>query len=154
MDKKGNQIIIVLMITLSMFLLACEVDDVEVGVPTDLKIEELNMKNIKLIVMVPIANPNSFSFNIRNADIDLFLNDRPMGKVSKIDRVRIPRKSNDIYPVLFEIETAKTVGNIMTVIRDLQVGRPRVALKGHISVGKLFISKKIDVNHQQTFDLY
>lgn len=154
MNDNKKVTLIILLIVVNQLFTACEIDDIEVGMPNDLKIEELNMKNIKLIIMVPITNTNSFSFNIRNADIDLFLNDRPMGKVKKIDRVRIPRKSQETYPILFEIETAKSVGNIMTVIRELQVGRPTVALNGHINVGKFLYSKKIDVDHVQTFDLY
>lgn len=154
MNKIRQYLTFTALIFSMMLFTGCEVDEIQVGTPQDLRIEELSFDKIKLEVLVPINNPNNFSFKIQNVDIDLSLNGRKLGKIHKIDKVKIPKKSNDIYAVMFEIKTSEAIGNIMHIIRDLQRGRPTIHLKGHISAGKMFIKKKILVDHVQTFDLY
>jgi LEA14-like dessication related protein len=146
--------IISILIIIFTSLNSCSYQDINIGNPTDLKVEELNMKNIKLIIMVPIDNPNNFAFKIKSVNIDLFINGRKVGKINKIDKVRIPKNSKEIYPVPFEIETSDGLMNILAIFNDLQKGRPKIALKGNVKVGKVLINKKIKVNHEQFMDLY
>ncbi len=154
MNKKTILISIIAISVAFLLFASCEVEDIEVGTPQELKIDELNTKNIKLIIMLPINNPNNFGFRIRNVDIDIFLSGQKIGKINKIDRVNIPKNSNDIYPIVFEIETSGILVNMMTIIRELQLGRPNIGLKGNIKAGRLFITNNIKVEHEQIFELY
>lgn len=149
--KTQIRIILLSSIILPLLFSSCISDEITVGDPQDLRIEELSMNGIKLIVFLPINNPNQISFNLLSADIDVYLNNRKLGKVNSLDRIKIPRVSHEIYPVFFEIEPSKAAQNIFTIIRDFQMGSPKLAFKGNIRVSKFLIFKNIDVDHEQVF---
>jgi len=105
------KIIIVLAITLS--LASCNIQELTVGSPKDVKVEELSMKAVKLELTVPIENPNNFSFKVKNVNLDLIVNGRNVGKVKKMDKVQIPANSKGNYPVSFEITPSDALTNIL-----------------------------------------
>lgn len=152
--KMKNIIVPVFIIIVSVFLTGCEIEEIRVLPPSDLKVEELSMQKISLTIMLPIKNPNNFSFRVRASSMDVYVNDRRLGKLDNITRLRIPRNSEDTYPVNFELKTSDAIGNILPLIRDLQTGRPRLAIRGNIRFAKFPIYKTVKVNHEQVFDIY
>ena len=116
------------------------------------EVEELSMKAVKLQIMIPIENPNNFSFKIRNINLDLIINDRNVGKVKKMDKVKIPANSKDTYPVSFELTTKDALANILFLVGELQKRNPELKVTGTVTVSKLGIPKRIKVEHEQNFD--
>ncbi len=133
---------------------SCNFNEIVVGTPKDFQIKELNPGKIKMVIFLPIENTNNLSFNVINSDIDVYLNSRKLGEVNQIEKFRIAKKSNDVYPVVFEIETADALASMIAVIRDLQSGSPKIGLKGRIRAGRFLIIKNIDLDHEQTFFVY
>jgi LEA14-like dessication related protein len=133
---------------------SCSIQEISIGNPEGVEVEELSMKSVKLKVMVPIENPNDFSFKIKNVNLDLVINDRNVGKIKKMDKVTIPANSKEIYPVSFELTTADALTNILFLIGELQKRNPELAITGTITVSKFGIPKRIKVEHEQNFEGY
>lgn len=149
-----NTVKILILTVLSFSLSSCEVDDIEVGAPKDVQVEELNMSNISLLILLPINNYNNFSFKIKGVDLDVYINGRKLGNINKIEQVKVPKKSNDVYPVRLNAKPSDALMSFVASLSDLQKGRARIRLHGSIKVGKFLALSKIKVNHEQVFELY
>ncbi|MDD4150916.1 MAG: LEA type 2 family protein [Bacteroidales bacterium] len=149
---KKHLAIIILAFSLSMA--SCSVQNIVIGNPTNVEAEELSMKAVKLRIFIPIDNPNSFSFKIKNADLDLLVNGRNVGKIKKIDKVKIPANSKETYPVSFEINPKEALTNVLFLVSELQKRKPELEVNGTITVAKFGIPKRIKVNHKQSIDKF
>ena len=137
-----------------MILGSCSVQNIDIGNPTGIEPEEVSLKAIRLKVFVPIENPNNFSFKIRSVDLDLLVNGRNVGKVNKMDKVKIAANSNETYTVSFEITPADALTNVLYLMGELQNRSPELEVQGTVTVSKLGIPKKIKVNHKQSIDKF
>ncbi|MDD3685388.1 MAG: LEA type 2 family protein [Bacteroidales bacterium] len=142
----------VLAILVSLSFFSCSVQEPIIGNPEGLEVEELSMKSVKLKVMIPIENPNNFSFTIRNLNLDLIVSDRNVGKVKKLDKVKIPANSKDSYAVSFELTPKDALNNILFLVGELQKRKPKLEIKGTVTVSKFGIPKRIKVEHEQNFE--
>ncbi len=141
-----------ILVLISVISFSCSVQQINIGNPEGVEVEELSMKAVKLQIMIPIENPNNFSFKIRNINLDLIINDRNVGKVKKMDKVKIPANSKDTYPVSFELTTKDALANILFLVGELQKRNPELKVTGTVTVSKLGIPKRIKVEHEQNFD--
>ncbi len=146
------KLIILLAFTLS--LVSCNIQELTIGNPNDVKVEELSMKAVRLQIMVPIENPNNFSFKVKNVNLDLIVNGRNVGKVKKMDKVQIPANSKGTYPISFEITPSDALTNILFLMRELQNRSPDLEIDGTVTVAKLGVPYKIKVNHKETLDKF
>ncbi len=145
---------LLLLIFLTSFFFSCKVQQLNIGNPEGIEIEELSMKSVRLKIMVPIENPNNFSFKVKNVNLDLLVNDRNVGKVKKLEAVKISAKSKEVYPVSFELSTKDALTNILFLIGEFQKRAPELDVTGSITVSKLGIPYKIKVEHEQNFDKF
>lgn len=143
---------VVLSILVSILFLSCSVQEPIIGNPEGLEVEELSMKSVKLKIMIPIENPNNFSFTIRNLNLDLIVSERNVGKVNRLDKIRIPANSKDSYTVSFELTPKDALNNILFLVGELQKRKPKLEVKGTITVSKFGIPKRIKVEHEQNFE--
>ncbi|MDD2633902.1 MAG: LEA type 2 family protein [Bacteroidales bacterium] len=139
----------IIVLTLFLGLASCSVQNVVISNPSGVEAEELNLKAIKLKVFIPIENPNNFSFKIKNANLDLLVNGRDVGKIKKLDKVKIPANSKDIYPVSFEISPKEALTNVLYLVGELKGRKPGLEIKGTVTVAKFGVFKRIKVNHKQ-----
>lgn len=139
---------------ISIVLFSCSVQNINIGNPSGVEPEELSMKAVRLKIHIPIENPNSFSFNIKKVDLDLFVNGRNVGKVNKLDKIKIPAKSKETYPVSFEITPKDALTNVLFLVAEMQKRNPELEVKGTVTVSKFGIPKRIKVNHKQNIDKF
>ena len=126
---------------MSITLFSCSVQNIDIGNPTGVEPEELSMKAVRLKIFIPIDNPNTFSFNIKKVDLDLFVNGRNVGKVNKMEKIKIPAKSKDTYPVTFEIKPKDALTNVLFLIGEIQKRNPELEVKGIVTVSKFGLPK-------------
>jgi LEA14-like dessication related protein len=150
MKIKNILLFFVLVLTFS----ACKIQQIDIGKPEGLEVEELTMKSVKLKIMVSIKNPNNFAIKVKKVDLDLLVNDRDMGKIGNMEKLNIPANSSETYPVSFELTPKDAVTNILFLMKELQQTRPKLALTGFVKVGAFGLTKKIKVEQEQEFDKF
>jgi len=82
------------------------------------------------------------------------LNDKEIGKVNKLNKILIPAKSNQLYPILLELKVDKTVSSIPSLMAGLMKNKIGVKTKGYIKVRKFLISKKFPIDQQEVLKLF
>ncbi|MDD2385297.1 MAG: LEA type 2 family protein [Bacteroidales bacterium] len=144
----------IIILVLSLGFVSCSVQNVVISNPSGIEAEELSMKAVKLKIFIPIENPNNFSFKIKNANLDLLVNGRNVGKITKIDKLKIPANSKETYPVSFEISPKEALTNVLYLVGELNRRKPELEVNGTITVAKFGIPKRIKVNHKQNIDKF
>lgn len=141
--------IFVVLIGTILLLNSCKIQEIKISNPENLKVEELNLKNVKLKMDLPIKNENNFSFTVKKLDLDLYVNGRNVGKLKQTKKIIIKKKCDNVYPVHFEISTKEALNNVLFLYGELQKRNPELNATGTVKVSKFVFSKKIKVNQNQ-----
>jgi LEA14-like dessication related protein len=149
-----KNILFFIAIILITFMQSCKMQDLVLGNPEGLKVDELSRKNIGLTIDLPVENPNNFGFTVRGVDMDLYINDVKMGNIKKVDRVKVKSKSNEIYPISFNIIPSELLGGAWGILRDLSGRNVELRLDGSVKVSKFILAKKIKLDEKQVVEIF
>lgn len=144
--------IIVMIFITTMY--SCQMQDLVIGNPEGLKVDELNRKNIGLTVDLPVENPNNFGFTVKGVDMDLYINNVKMGNIKKMGRVKVKSKSSEVYPISFSVNPSDLVGGAWSILRDLSGGSVELRLNGSVKVSKFLVAKKIKLDEKQVVEIF
>ena len=128
---------------------SCSIQEISVGKPQNVKIENLSLSGIKISGKIPVNNTNNFGFNIKGAKLDISINGVPVGSINKKEKIHIKPKSNTAYPINYEASFKDIVKDPAALRNALTKGSGTVKLSGHVKVSKFIISKKIKVEHEE-----
>jgi len=94
----------------------------------------------KSVVSVDLVyyNPNSFGLELKNTDLDIFLNDNLLGHSFQESQVQIPKKQQFTLPLTIEVDMKHLLKNSMTAMFNKEV---TIKATGKIKVGKANIYK-------------
>ncbi|NLA24499.1 MAG: LEA type 2 family protein [Bacteroidales bacterium] len=142
------------LLALFALLSSCKYQEITVGTPENLKIGEVKSGNINLSVDLPVNNPNSFSFKIKKIDLDVYVDDLKAGKVNKSQKTRVKAKSNEMHSINVSFKASDLFGNGFKIASAMAKGNPEIKVKGNMKVGKLFITKKINIDNKEMLKIY
>ena len=146
---------IILLFVTSLFLLtSCEIKEVEVGKLESFKIVKITKEYITLDIAAPLKNDNNFSFTIQKAQLDITFNNIKLGRIDKIEKVRVKKKSNDVHHFIFRVPLKEMLGGGLLSIPALLSNKANIKVVGFVKASTwLFFSKKIDVNYSKRIKL-
>jgi len=145
---------LILLISLTFILTSCDIKEVEVGKLESFKIVEITKDYITLDIAAPLKNDNNFAFTIQKAQLDISFNNIPLGKIDKIKKVRVAKKSNDVHHLEFRVPLKEMLKGGLLSIPALLSNKANVKVKGFIQASTWFIfTKKIDVNYSKRVKL-
>ena len=147
---KDKRLIFALSLALVMMLQSCSIQHVTVGKPKDGKIDNLSLSGIKFIGKIPINNPNNFGFNLKKAKLDVEVNGIYMGCINKKEKIHIKPNSNETYTLNYDASLKDAVKDPVALKNALLKGSPKVKVSGYVKVSKFIVSKKIDVNFEES----
>lgn len=143
---------------LSVFLLflvplfsSCSFEDVEVEEITDFKMLSVEKKELNYELHVRVKNPNSTTFTLTGADVDLFLSGMEMGKTRLMENVKIKSNSTETVTVRLQTELNKPFKEYMgSLMSTVLTGKLNLEMKGDVK-GRccLLISKKFEIDHKE-----
>ena len=131
-------------------------EEVDIKEIDDIKVENLltSSKQTKLILKIKIHNPNTYTIKIKDADLNLFIGKKDLGKLKLQDVVVLKKKTE-------KVQTITLLPSSKSIFRDalkgatvaLFTGKIRVRVKGRIKGKALGIGKWFDVDHSEQIDL-
>lgn len=142
-------ILVIIAVMASMCLGSCSLQEISVGKPQDVKVDNISLREIKISGKIPVNNPNNFGFNINKAKLDIYLNGISVGSLNKHERIHIKPHSNDAYTINYEASFKDIVKDPMALKSALLQGSTTLKLSGYVKASKFIISKKIKVEHQE-----
>lgn len=127
-----------------LFLAACTPKNPEFREIRNLKIEKLGFSSSKVSLEVVMYNPNNFGVTLNQSDLDIYIDNRFLGKTVSSREMAIPKKSVFAVPVSADLNVKNLLANSLNVLLSKEV---EVQAKGTMRISKAGISKNIDVNY-------
>ena len=126
--------------------------------PKDLvyrNVQNFSMKTVglrqsALSMDVSMYNPNKYRMKLKHADMDVFLNDRPLGKMNMTGAYGIPALDTFSLPVVINVDMASALPNIMQLLTSSTVN---VKLAGRVKAGRHGVFITIPVNYEGKQDI-
>lgn len=154
MMKTRISILLIVSLVAIFGMSSCAIQELSVGTPKDVKINNLNLEGISLGCKIPINNPNTFGFNVKGVKLNVEVNDISIGCINKKDKIHIKPKSNDAYSINYDAAFKDIVKNPVTLVNAFSKGSVTIKLSGHVKVSKFIVSKKIKVEHTENISKF
>lgn len=120
---------------------------------SNLSIQSLGFNQTTITLDLEYYNPNNFGLQLKNSDLDVFINGNLLGHSSSDTLIRIPKRAEFILPVKFDIEMRQAFRNVLNVMTGKEV---TIKLTGRIKAGKgnFFMILPVNYESKQTFSLF
>ena len=133
-----------LLATASIFL-AQLFKDPEFVEARNFKIQSLGLKSSTVRADLVYYNPNSFGLKLKNADLDVFVDDRFVGHSVVDSLIDIPARDSFALPVKLDVEMKNLFPNALSLLTQHEV---TLGVKGKARIGKGGIFLNVPVNYQ------
>lgn len=116
-------------------------------------IDKLGFNNSTVSLEIEYYNPNNFRMQLRNTDLDIFIDGKLFGHSSTDTLIHIPRKDTFSLPVKFNVNMQRLYQNALNTLLGKEVV---LRIAGKIKVGKANVFMYFPVNYEskETFSLF
>lgn len=122
-----------------------EPKDLEYREFRNLKLPTLGFSCTQLSIDLIFFNPNNFSLELCNTDLDIFLDGNYLGHSFQNLQVAIPRKDIFTLPLLLDIDMKNLLKNGFTSLLNKTV---TIRMVGKIKLSKAGVKKSFPVDYQ------
>lgn len=126
--------------------------DVELTDITGVELLGMNAESVALRVDARIDNPNGFRIAVEDPDVDLFLNDRFVGKGRLDSALVLDRKVARVYPVYLRADLAGGPLAVMLITAALN-GKAKLGVKGTVVGRSGALRKRFPFEMEEMIDL-
>lgn len=123
-----------------------------------LRVASFNLGDVgfsKSVVKMELAyfNPNNFSLRLKDAEFDLFLDDRKVGHSLQDTLIDIPARDTFYFPVKLEVDMGNVFKNMLSAVSGREV---TIKATGNCKVGKkgIFIPFPIKCETKQKLSFF
>jgi LEA14-like dessication related protein len=113
-------------------------------------LQKASFTNAAIRADLEYHNPNAFGIDVKDADLQLFLNDKFIGTADQPEVTKVPAKSTFIFPVVAHFNPLKLLGTALGVLGNKT---NKLTIKGTARVGKGGIYIKIPINVTEDINL-
>ena len=98
-------------------------------------------------------NPNNYGMQLKNSDLDIFIDGNLLGHSSFDTLITIPRKDTFILPIKFDVDMQNIYKNAWNTLIGKEV---LVRLTGKLKIGKANVFMSLPVNYEtkETFSMF
>lgn len=120
---------------------------------SNFSVENLGFDKSTIKLDLEYYNPNNFGMQLRNTDLDIFINGTLFGHSSTDTLIPIPRKDTFNIPIKFVVNMQSVYKNALNTLLGKQV---LLKVSGKVKVGKanVFMYFPIDYESKETFSLF
>lgn len=152
MNKVAQSFFVVLIIGL---LSSCEVHDVTMVDLDKVVLKKVEQTEMYMDVTAVLDNPNSFKINVTGTDLDLYLEERYMGKATLENEVTLKAKSQESYHMEIKATGKNLNLELLPILLSAALtGKVSIRLHGDVE-GKVFFFKqavKVDITEEVEFN--
>jgi len=116
-------------------------------------VQKLGFDHSTIRLDLEYYNPNNFGMQLRNSDLDIFIDGALLGHSSFDTLIRIPRRNSFILPIKFDVNMQNIYKNALNTLLGKEV---TVKLTGKLKIGKANVFMSLPVNYEtkETFSLF
>ena len=116
------------------------IKDLEFKEYKNLKIEKVGFSQTTVSVDLVYYNPNTFGLELKNTDLDIYINDNLLGHSAQEVQVQIPKKQQFTLPLKIDVDMKNILKNSLTTLLSKEV---TIKATGKIKVGKANLYKTL-----------
>ena len=116
-------------------------------------IQKLGFNSSTIKLDLEYYNPNNFGMQLKNSDLDIFIDGNLLGHSSFDTLIAIPRRDTFILPIKFDVDMQNIFKNAWSTLTGKEV---LVRLTGKLKIGKanVFMSLPVNYESKQTFSMF
>ena len=114
-----------------------------------IEVRELSAKGIDIGLDVQIYNPNNYKISLVKTDLELWLNNKNLGKADVKGGLVFAKNSNETHRIDVSLGGKQLTGALPALLGAALGGRMVLTVKGTVTAKAKFIRKKIDVEFSQ-----
>ena len=142
-----NKYLIIILLSYSTLFSGCTgYDDVKILNIKDVTYQEFRGNVLRLAITATVDNPNYFSVRIKDANMDLRLNEQVIGTVTQVEHIVLEGRAQKDYKVQISIEVKDMMSNIIGLSRILMNEPHKLNLSGTVHVKSFLYSKTFQVD--------
>ena len=117
------------------------------------KLEKIGFNKSTMKLDLVYYNPNKFGLELKNTDLDIYINDNFLGHSSQELQVKISRKADFTLPLTIDLDMKNIVKNGITTLLHKEV---TIKCVGKIKVGKANVYKTLPFEYttKQSISLF
>lgn len=117
------------------------------------RIQSLGFNKSTVSLDLEYYNPNNFGLQLKNTDLDIFINGNLLGHSTSDSLIQIPRRGKFILPVKFDVDMQNAFKNAFNTFLGKEI---TVKLAGKIKVGKgnVFMSFPLNYETKENFSIF
>lgn len=143
-----------LLITIAATCLSCAgLENIEVGDIEDVNLSRVAGSTIEFEVLMPIKNPSSFRLRISGVDLDCYINNEYIGKISNVENVLIPSRSSELYTFQMRVEFSNILKGALSMYNFFLDREAEIMVQGKLSVRSFPFKRNIPVEEKTTLRL-
>ncbi len=140
---------VILLITLSATCLSCAgLRNIEVGDIEDVNLSRVAGSTIEFEVLMPIENPSGFRLRIADVDLDFYINNEYVGKISNVENVLIPSRSSEIYTFQMRVEFSNILKGAISMYNFFLDREAEIMVQGKLSVRSFPFNRSVPVEEK------
>jgi LEA14-like dessication related protein len=112
----------------------------------DFKLTEFQGKKVSFSINIAIENNNWYALKIKSSNVDVFLEEKNVGKLFLIDKVKIPAKKTSVLTIPARLELAD--GAFFIIMKSITKENVPIRFNGKIKGGILFIYKNFTIDEK------
>jgi len=125
----------------------CTQEEIQLIGIKDITYQEFKGNVLRLAIMVTVNNPNRFNVKIKNANMDLRLNNKTIGTVTQMEQIDLVSRKQQDYKIQVSIEMKDMLSNIISLYRVLMNEPKNLSLSGSVQVKSFIYSKTYQVDN-------
>jgi len=139
--------LIITLLTLPLLFSGCSsFDDIKVTKVKDVTYEELRGRMLRLAIVATVDNPHFFNVKIKNANMELRLNDRVIGTVTQVEQIELAGRKHQDYKIHVSIELKDIMSNLINLSRILMNETKNLNLSGTVQVKSFLYNKTFHID--------
>jgi len=120
---------------------------------SQLTVEKLGFDYSTVNLNLKYFNPNNFRMQLRNTNLDVFVNGKLLGHSGSDTLIQIPKKDTFTMPIKFNVNMQSVYQNALNTLLGKEV---LIKVTGKVKVGKANVFMYFPVNYEskETFSLF
>jgi len=116
-------------------------------------IRSLGLKTSSVSMELIYFNPNPFGLKLKNADLEVFLDNRVLGHSFVDTLIDIPAKDSFALPVKLDVDMKTLFPNAWAILSQKEV---ELSLKGKVRLGRggIFVNFPVDYSGKQDLSIF
>lgn len=139
---------------LSILMTSCRAPkDLEYRDFKNLSVEKLGFASSTIKLDLVYYNPNNFGLQLKNTDLDIYLDSNYLGHSAQEYQITIPKRSEFTLPFQVDVDMKNMLKNALNTVLNKEVW---VKIVGTVRLGKANVFKTFPVNYEglQKFSLF